>query len=129
VVRQLQEAVIEEQVRACLAQRVACPDCGRCRCRPHARRTFTPLAEVLPEHTTPELLSLESKFAGLVSYGLSTRLLSEVLPLGRPLHATTVRRQVQATAQRLEDELGPEQAMFFDAPSVSGRNCRGRTCR
>jgi hypothetical protein len=72
------------------------------------------LAEVLPERTTPELLYLEAKFAGLVSYGLSTMLLGELLPLGRCLHAMTVRRHVQATAQRLEDELGPEQAMFIE---------------
>jgi len=50
---------------------------------------------------------LQARFAGLVSYGLSADLLNEILPLGRALHATTVRRQVQATAQRLEDD-GPD---------------------
>jgi hypothetical protein len=40
-------------------------------------------------------------------------MLSEVLPLTRVLHATTVRRrQVQATAQRLENELGDERSGF-----------------
>jgi hypothetical protein len=34
--------------------------------------------------------------------------------LGRALHANTVRRQVQATAQRLEDELGDERFSFID---------------
>ena len=138
----MQEVVVAEQVRCCLAGHVACPECGqarrhkdartiavqtlfgalrlksprwhRCACRPHATKTFSPLAEVLPERTTPELLYLEPKFAGLVSYGLSTRLLGELLPLGQHLHAMTLRRHVQATAQRLEDELGPEQAMFID---------------
>jgi hypothetical protein len=38
----------------------------------------------------------------------------ETLPLGRALHATTVRRHAQATAERLEDELGPEQPMFIE---------------
>ena len=80
----------------------------------HPTRTFSPLATVLPERTTPELLYLESKFAGLVSYGLSARLLAETLPLGRPLHASAVQRHAQATAQRLEDELGPEQAMLAE---------------
>jgi len=139
---QVQDVMVAEQVRRCLAQRVGCPDCGRarrhkdartiavqtlfgalrlksprwhrCACRPHATKTFSPLAEVLPERTTPELLYLEAKFAGLVSYGLSTRLLGKLLPLGRRLHAMTLRRHVQATAQRLEDELGPEQAMFIE---------------
>jgi hypothetical protein len=57
---------------------------------------------------------LESKFAGLVSYGISADLLGELLPLGRALHATTVRRQAQATAQRLEDELGDERFSVID---------------
>jgi hypothetical protein len=37
------------------------------------------------------------RLVGLL-HGLSADLLSEILPLGRALHATTVRRQVQATA-------------------------------
>jgi hypothetical protein len=69
---------------------------------------------VLPERTTPELVYLEAKFAGLASYGLSTKLLAEVLPLGRHLHATVLRQQVHAVAQRLEDELGPEGWSFIE---------------
>jgi hypothetical protein len=70
------------------------------------------LAAVLPERNTPELLYLESKFAGLVSYGQSAELLAEMLPLGRQLHASAVRLHALATGTRLESELGPEQAMF-----------------
>ena len=76
-------------------------------------RTFSPLAAVLPERTTPELIYLESKFSGLISYGQSANLLAETLPLGRPLHAATVRLHAQATAERLEAELGPEQPIFI----------------
>ena len=57
---------------------------------------------------------MQAPFAGLVSYGLSADLLGELLPLGRALHANTVRRQVQATAQRLEDELGEERFSFIE---------------
>jgi hypothetical protein len=137
----VQEVVVDEQVRACLAAKVACPHCGQarrhkdersitvrslfgtlrlpsprwhhCACRPQEKQTFSPLTEVLPERTTPELLYLEARFAGMMSYGLSANLLGELLPLGRRLHATALRRQVQATAQRLEEELGPEQVMFI----------------
>jgi hypothetical protein len=63
---------------------------------------------VLPERTTPELGYLEAKFAGLASYGLSAKLLAEVLPLGRPLHATAVHLYAQAVARRLEYEPGEE---------------------
>jgi hypothetical protein len=41
--------------------------------------------------------------------------LAELLPLGRAVHATAVRRQDQAVAERLEDELGPEQPSFIDS--------------
>lgn len=50
-----------------------------------ARRDGTRTAAgTLPERATPELVHLEAKFAGLASYGLSAKLLAEVLPLGRP---------------------------------------------
>ncbi len=142
LLQKVQEVVVGEQVRTCLAQQVACPECGRarrhkdadtivvqtlfgtlhlrsprwwqCSCQLQSTRTFSPLAARLPERTTPELLYLESKFAGLVSYGLSAKLLAETLPLERPLHATAVRLHAQATADRLENELGPEQSMFID---------------
>jgi hypothetical protein len=138
----VQETVVNEQVRASQAAQVACPDCGtprrhkdsrdivvrslfgtlrlasprwwHCSCTTHETRTFSPLAETIPERATPELQYLEAKFAGLASYGLSAKLLAEVLPLGRPLHATAVRLHTQAVAQRLEDELGDEQAVFID---------------
>jgi hypothetical protein len=117
LLQKVQAVLIDEQVRTSLAQQVACPSCGRlrahkdsktivtstrfgtmhlrsprwhqCPCQPHTTRTFSPLAAALPERTTPELLYLESKFVGLVSYGLSARLLAETLPIGRPLYASS----------------------------------------
>ena len=138
----VQQAVVTRQIAEAAAQQVTCPDCGQprahkgahtivvrslfgtlrlpsprlfqCPCQPQPKRTFSPLAVVLPERTTPELLYLEAKFAGLMSYGLTVQLLDEVLPLGRPLHATTIRNHVQVVAQRLESALGEEQPMFID---------------
>ena len=63
---------------------------------------------LLPEWSTPELCYLQAKFAALASYRVAATLLAELLPLGRPLHATAVRRHAQAVADRLDDELGPE---------------------
>ena len=142
LLQNVQVVLIDEQVRISLAQQVACPSCGRarahkdahpivvrtlfgtlhlrsprwhqCPCQPQPTRTFSPLATALPERTTPELRYLESKFAGLVSYGLSANLLAETLPIGRPLYASAVRLHTQATGERLESELGPEQSMFAD---------------
>jgi hypothetical protein len=104
------------------------PRWHHCSCQPQTTRTFSPLAAVLPERTTPELLYLESKFAGLVSYGMSARLLAETLPIGRPLYASAVRSHTQATGERLESELGPEQSMFANG-CQTGTNCHGPTCR
>jgi hypothetical protein len=94
--------------------RMQSPRWHHCPCRPQPTKTFSPLAEILPERSTPELLYLEAKFASLVSYGLSAKLLGELLPLGRRLHATSIRRHTHKTAERLEGELGPERSMFID---------------
>jgi len=94
--------------------RLTSPRWHHCSCQPQPTRTFCPLAAALPERTTPELRYLESKFAGLVSYGQSAELLAETLPLGRTLHASAVRLHTLATGERLESELGPEQPMFVD---------------
>ena len=40
-----------------------------CVCRPHETKTFSSLAELLTNHTLPELLFLETKWASLMSYG------------------------------------------------------------
>jgi hypothetical protein len=56
-----------------------------CPCTQSATVTVSPLAELLSERVSPEMLYLETKFASLVSYGLTVRLMDEVLPLDRPI--------------------------------------------
>jgi hypothetical protein len=137
----VQDIVVDAQVAVAVAAQVGCPHCGaarrhkdtgqvvvrslfgtlrvpsprwwHCGCQPHPTRTFSPLAAVLPERTTPELSYLQARFAGQVSYQVAATLLAEVLPLGRALHAATVRRHTHAVAQRLEGELGDEQPSFI----------------
>jgi hypothetical protein len=72
------------------------------------------LAERLPERTSPELMYLETKFAALVSYGLTLELLNDVLPIGQNLSVTAIRNQVRQTAERLEAERGQAQDVFED---------------
>ena len=138
----VQDTVVEQQASVAIARQVACPHCGRarrhkdtrtivvrslfgtlrlpsprwrhCGCLGQPARTFQPLAALLPERTTPELAYLQARLAGLISYGITANLLGELFPLGRKLHAAVVRRQAQAVAQRLEDELGEEQPSFID---------------
>ena len=52
-----------------------------CSCKEKKQSSFSPLAKLLPEHTAPELLYLESKWASLMSYGTTVKLLEDVLPL------------------------------------------------
>ena len=70
------------------------------------------MAERLPERSTPELLYLETKWASLMSYGMTTKLLDEVLPIGKHVNAETVRHHLHAIAERTEAELGDEQGGF-----------------
>jgi hypothetical protein len=51
------------------------PQLYRCPCEPPGPKTVSPLAELLPERTSPELVYLETKFPALVSYGLTVKLL------------------------------------------------------
>ena len=119
----LQQCLAERQVADLLAQARRCALCGRerackghhrivfrtpfgkltldsprlyrCGCESNPRESFSPLAECLPERRSPELTYLETKFAALVSYGLTLELLQEVLPIGQHLSSRTIRRQVR----------------------------------
>jgi hypothetical protein len=111
ILKDIQQIVVQEQISSGLAPLRQCPDCGQsrrnkgyhdlslrtvfghlrvksprlhhCECAPHGAATFSPLAELLPDHTTPELLFLETKWASLMSYGMTVQLLEDVLPMGR----------------------------------------------
>ena len=86
----------------------------RCRCKGLRPKTFSPLADLLPDHTAPELLWLETRWASLVSFGVSARLLKDVLPIGESLSAETVRNHLHKAARRMEDELADEQVFFIE---------------
>ncbi len=151
----IQQRMVSEQVTEYMAQFNTCPDCGArrtkkgqhslvyrtlfgklnlisprlydCAChQPHqARHSSSPLATWLEAHSSPELLYLETKFASLMSYGLSIRLLSEVLPIADGVNATSMRRHQQQIAERIESELGEEQFQFIKGcPDEWGRQPR-----
>jgi hypothetical protein len=134
---QLQQHVVAHQTSVFVATRSHCTACGtplqrkeqttrvlrtlfgtvrltnprlyHCRCRTHTTTTFRPLTELLTESTTPELLFLETKWASLISYGMTARVLKDFLPLDETLSATTIQNHTLAVAQRCEDELGEGQ--------------------
>ena len=51
------------------------------------------------------MLFLETKWASLLSYGLTARVLQDFLPVDETLNATTIQNHTLAVAQRCEDEL------------------------
>src|SRR2546427_10621160 len=142
ILQAIQEVVVEWQMQAYVGQQRHCPHCGHlrhskethhtvfrtvfgslpvesprlihCSCQTHETHSFSPLATLLPEHTTPELLYLETKWAALTSYGMSVKLLQDVLPLDEPLQPVTIRNHVLKLAERLEDALGEEHMSFID---------------
>lgn len=143
ILKALQEVVVERQLTAYLATQRPCAHCGtlqpskgyhitqvrtifgaipvhslrlhHCPCQPQATKTFSPLAVLLPEPTTPELLFLETKWAALVSYGITAQLLHDVLPIDDALAPCTIREHVFTVAERLEQALGEEQWSFIDS--------------
>jgi hypothetical protein len=104
LLKRLQHQLVERQTTAYLAARAPCPACGRallvkeqttrtlrtlfgtvvltsprlyhCRCQPRMTSTFRPLSALLPESTTPELQFIETKWASLISYGMTARVFS-----------------------------------------------------
>ncbi len=136
----VQGAIVAWQVTAYLDDQRACPDCGKrrqlkehrtapfrtlfglvslpnprwqqCPCQPQTEQTVRPLAALLPERSSPELRYLETKWAALASYDSATTMLHDVLPIDQKHSAVTVRNHLLATAQRAEQRLGDERAMF-----------------
>ena len=84
---------------------LASPRFYRCRCHPADSRTFSPLAELFTEHTAPELLYLESRWASLISFGLTTALLKDVLPVADTTNPETVRQHPHRVAARQDADL------------------------
>jgi hypothetical protein len=135
----VQDFMVAQQAAEDLEQRRGCPSCGerhtgkgggtmevktlfgavgvanprwnRCRCQPSGAKTFRPAASWLRGKTSPELLYLETKWASLIPFAKVAELLREVLPVDDGTNHETIRRHLQATAQRMEEELGEERQL------------------
>lgn len=92
---------------------VTSPRYYRCPCDGRRPETFSPLSELLPDHTAPELLWLETRWASLVSFGVTAHLLKDVLPIGESLNPETVRNHLHKATRRMEGELADEQVFFI----------------
>lgn len=138
----IQHRVLQRQVDTFLHACSTCQDCGtplkvkgyhtrsfrtlfgtfklrsprlfRCRCRRRKTTSFRPLSALLTAPVAPELLFMETKWASLVSYGLTVEALTDFLPLEVTLDVKTVRHDTLQVAERCEAELGEEQWTFIE---------------
>ena len=156
LLRELQRRVVQQQATAFLATQTACVTCGRERrikdhkllglrtlfgkislesprlrqcCRKAGEAaSISPLPQLVSERSTPALQYLETRWASLVSYGLTVRLLQDFLPVDEELNISTVRRTALGAARRCEAELGPNSPCSSRAARPNGRNYCGPIC-
>jgi hypothetical protein len=65
-----------------------------CSCQPQQQRSWSPVAALFSERSTPELLYQEVQWASLLSYGVTIQLLDDLLPMEHQLSTSTVSRHV-----------------------------------
>src|SRR3954463_13633931 len=145
--RCLQQHVVKAQAATFVDQHRCCPACGRhlcskgkypivfrtvfgnvalssprfyrCGCQPGDSRTFSPLTELFTEHTAPELLYLETRWASLIPFGMTAALLRDVLPVADTTNPETVRQHLHRVADRDDAKLGTgERGLSDDGPAA-----------
>ena len=91
--------------------RVHSPRLLACPCRLAAsRKSFSPLAQALTHRSHPELLYLTTRWASILSYGASSTLLDEILPIGAAMSCSSVRNAVRRIGQHMDKSATPEDA-------------------
>lgn len=128
----VQKSLVQQQADEYIHQNIRCPHCltkrrikgqqkiqyrtlfgvipvsglrvYRCRCKESATKTVSLLSDWAGDHTHPALKYIETRWASLISYEMTVRLLKDVLPVGYSLNASTVRNHLCRVAQRLDSE-------------------------
>jgi hypothetical protein len=155
ILKDLQQIVVESQVSSLLLPKRTCPECGEprcskgnhtlsirtvfgeltvrsprlhhCACQPHETKTFSLLAELLPNRTLPELLFLETKWASLMSYGMTSKLLQDVLPIDEPVNTFTISPARHGCRRAVGAGIGRRTILFRRGrPAELGRTSRSR---
>ena len=145
----LQQHIVTAQAAAFVDRHRCCPACGRqlcrkgkspivfrtvfgnvslssprfyrCGCQPADSKTFSPLTELFTEHVAPELLYLETRWASLISFGMTAALLKDVLPVADTTNPETVRQHLHKVAVRQDTDLGTDQPSSRDEGSIAGQ--------
>ena len=77
----------------------------QCKCNSETKKTFSILEQWLPEHTSPELKYIETKWAFFMSFDKTSNLLLDILPISSTHNGKTVRNHLHNIAKRQESEL------------------------
>ncbi len=129
----LQEKIVLSQAKEYIRNHRACPCCHKqrrikcnhtiqlktlfgivvipslrvyhCNCSDTPSKTLSLLQSWLPEHISPELQYIETKWASYISFKKTSELLSDILPISGTHNGVTVRRHLHKIAKRQESEL------------------------
>lgn len=71
----------------------------RCRCEESDTKTVSLLSDWAGDYSHPALKYIETRWASMISYEMTTRLLKDILPVGHSLNASTVRNHLCQVAQ------------------------------
>ncbi len=133
LLKALQETIILDQAKHYIQQHRPCPCCNKsrrikevthlqyktlfgtvvipnlrlyhCKCKEMSQQTLSLLQPWLPEHTSPEMQYIESKWASYMSFNKTSELLMDVLPIRLTHNKETVRNHLHKVAQRQDAEL------------------------
>lgn len=142
ILKTLQQKIVDQQCNDFVKSKKACGECGKnhrkkgsypivlrtlfgdlsissprfytCGCKEQAHKTFSPLTNLITEHTSPERLYLESKWASIIPFAKTVDLLKDILPVSETMNAASVRNHLIKIAEKEEAELGEEQYMFIE---------------
>ncbi len=92
----------------------------RCRCEESTSKTVSLLSDWAGDHTHPSLKYIETRWASMISYEMTTRLLKDVLPVGNSLNASTVRNHLCQVTQRLDAEAESHSGFLSGCPPRLG---------
>ena len=88
-----------------------------CQCDSASEKTFSPINQWLFDKNSPELQYIETKWASLMSYQYTAKLLKEILPIEPTQNASTVRNHLQKVARRKEKELEDKPEYITGCPA------------
>lgn len=91
--------------------RLSSPRLSACPCRgANSKQSFSPLASVLKDRSHPELLYLTTRWASILSYGTTSILLADVLPIGDAMSCSSIRNAVRRIGQGMDESATQERA-------------------